>query len=217
MIDCWPPGAILVTMRLKRNIFAGVLVGTALLVGACGSDSGGPGDTPAPEGSPAAGGNPDHDPCLMGTWQLDVQDAADQVAALMSVPGADPPPTAEATGTVTIEFADALTVTHDNTVKTTMSLGGQDMVYTAVYSGSASSPQWTGKDGKLTGSLPEEAVAVDLTVTIAGNEMPVPEGIDIPSMALYAGDGTDLDYTCSGDSATITGPPPSPTWRLARA
>jgi hypothetical protein len=209
-IDTLSCPAILGLMR--KQLLAGALVGAALLLtAACGEDApAGPGGT-STTGPGSGDGNPNHDACLVGTWQLDVQDAADQLVALMSIPGA----TAEASGTVTLAFADTLTSTWDETLKLTLPLGSQDMVATAVYSGSTVLSEWTANEGVLRASGPSGDFHIDLTYAVGGVEVPVPGGITPPNMGDLS--GGEVAYTCSGDSATLSPPAPAPTWRMSRA
>jgi hypothetical protein len=183
---------------------AGALVGAALLVGACGSD-----DTPPGGGGSGGGaGDGDHDGCLIGTWHLDVQDVADQMVALMSIPGGS----AEATGTVTITFGDDLTIVYDDTVVITIPMSSMEMVATAVYSGSATSAEWTAKEGVLHGGQPTGDFDIAMTYRVGGQE--VPATIPLPGMGDLG--GGDMTYTCAGGSAELKPPSPAPTWRLTK-
>lgn len=186
----------------KKTLLAGALVGAALLLGACSSDGGGTGDA-------AGDGNPNHDPCLLGTWQLDLPDVAGQLETLMSAPGID----VENEGAVTLVFGATADVTYGNTVTMTFPMNGTSMVGTAVYSGTASIAEWTAKDGSFSGSAPTGDFDIDLTFTIGGVTTPAP--MDMPALEL--GGDVPFTYTCSGDSASLSGPPPSPTWHLNRA
>ncbi len=187
----------------KKILLAGVLVGAVLLSGACSSAGGGPG-----AGDPVGDGNPNHDPCLLGTWQLDLPDVASQLKALMSMPGAD----VASEGTVTVTFGPTAEVTYDNSLTMTVE-SDMPMAGTAVYSGTASIAEWTAKDGSFSGSAPTGDFDIDLTFTIGGVTTPAP--MDMPALEL--GGDVPFTYTCSGDSASLSGPPPSPTWHLNRA
>ena len=75
-------------MRRSKTLLVGVLFSAALLLGACSSDPETPDGTGDPNTTDTAGGGGGGQECLLGTWQVDVQDLADQVMGLMAVPGA---------------------------------------------------------------------------------------------------------------------------------
>jgi hypothetical protein len=201
-----PAYAIMIRMR-NKTLLAGVLVSAALLLGACGSDGGG--TTGDGDGGPVGDGNPNHDPCLIGTWQLDVQDVADQLKTLMSLPGAE----MVNEGTVTVTFGSAADIAYANTLTITVPMSDMSMVGTAVYSGTANIAEWTAKDGSFTASAPTGDFDIDLTFTVGGTTVPAP--MQPPALGLH-GD-VPFAYTCSGDSASLSGPAPAPTWHLNRA
>ena len=194
----------MIPMR-KKTLLAGVLVSTALLLAACNSGGGG---TAGGGDGPTGDGNPNHDPCLLGTWQLDVEDVANQLKALMSMPGAD----VGNEGTVTVTFGPTAEVVYDNTLTMTVP-GDVAMVGKAVYSGTASIAEWTAKDGSFSGSAPTGDFDIDMTFSIGGMSVPAP--IQMPALEL--GGDVPFSYTCSGDSASLSGPAPAPTWHLTRA
>jgi hypothetical protein len=190
----------------KKSLLAGALLGVALLAGACDSTS----PTPGGDGGTVGDGNPNHDPCLLGTWQVDVQDVADQLVALMAIPGGE----AVNEGTVTMVFGPTATATYDNTLTLNFGAAGLPMVATAVYSGTVTIADWTAKDGTFTGSEPTGDFDIDLTFTAGGQTIPAP--MELPGLGEFGGP-TPVGYTCSGDSATLTPPAPAPTWRLSRS
>jgi hypothetical protein len=196
---------------MSKTLLAAGLFSATLLLGACSSDSedpGGTGDPSAsnPPGDSAAGDGQDE--CLIGTWSVDVQDASDQVVALMAIPGV----TSEAGGTITVEFAQDITVTHDNTLAITIPIGDTPMVGNAVYSGSSVPVRnWTAANGVIDGEPGESNVKIEMEFTAGGAS--VPASIPPPEMT---GPGEGAAYTCSGDSATVGGQASTPTWRLTR-
>lgn len=207
---------ILGVMRISKGLLAGVLASATLLIAACGPDSASSDETAAPGASDTAGGGDtggggaaDRDDCLVGTWQLDVQDVADQLAALMGVPGV----AVEADGPVTVVFDSGIEVIYETTLAITMPGGDPPMVGTAVYSGSQVSSDWTASDGVLTAVPGESDFTIDMSFSVGGETVP----IDIPLPELGDLGGADATYTCSGDSATVTAPAPAPTWQLTRA
>ena len=72
-----------------KVILIGVLAAAAFALSACGPDDGASGTATA---TAASGGGADaatgHDPCLIGTWKVDVQDMATQAAAKMTTANA---------------------------------------------------------------------------------------------------------------------------------
>jgi hypothetical protein len=198
-------------MQTSKTLLAGALFTAALLLGACGPDADNPdatGDPTSSETAAGGGGDPGQDECLLGTWQVDVQDASDQVVALMAIPGV----TAEAGGTITIEFAEDITVTHDNTLALTIPIGDTPMVGNAVYSGSSVPVRnWTAANGVIDGEPGENNVNIEMEFTAGGTTVPA----TIPPPEL-TGPGEGAAYTCSGDSATVGGQDSTPIWRLTR-
>jgi hypothetical protein len=196
-----------------KVILAGVLVAAALVLSACGPDNGaaGTGTAAGGSGSDAGGGGggaTGHDPCLIGTWKVDVQDMATQAAAKMTTAHA----TGTGTGDITLVFADQMTITYNNVLglSTPLSSGmNMDMKFT--YTGSASSTQWQAKDGKLAGVMPTDGVKVDIVTTIGGQS--VPSSFPFQG-ALDLSQGA-LGYTCGGNQATLVNP--GATWHLTKA
>jgi hypothetical protein len=207
-------------MRIAKTLLAGVLLPAALLLGACSSDE----EAPEATGTPSASGTPDGDggagggagggggsdrECLIGTWALDVQDLANQIVTIMGVPGA----TATADGPVTVVFGEDIEVTWGTTLTVTMPRSEGTIEMTAVYTGSQVGTDWTATDGVIRATPGVNDLDVNMTVLVNGQAVPM----DVPLPELGTLGSVDSTYTCSGDSATVTGPAPSPTWRLTRA
>jgi hypothetical protein len=200
--------ATLVAMRTKV-ILAGAAVASAVFLAACGTSStpdGGSGATSPANG--AGGGNPDRDECLIGTWNVDVEDMADKGAGLM--PGA----TGEGSGSITIVFGNEMTITYDSTIRFKVPIGGNDMVVDAVYTGSGTSTDWKTTGGVLKGTMPVNTVEVTMTASVGGQTVPMG---NIPFQGAMSIDEGNLGYTCSGNSATLIAPPPGITWKLDKA
>jgi hypothetical protein len=132
--------------------------------------------------------------------------------SLLSMPGVS----AEADGTITLQFGEEMTATYDNSLVMTMPMGGGvDMQITAVYAGSAASTDWTGTEGVIRGTMPQNDVTIEMTAMVGGQSVEMPTQT-LPSGTLDPG-ATGLDYTCSGDSLTLNPPAPAPEWQLSRA
>lgn len=162
-------------------------------------------------GSPrAAGGGDaaDRDPCLIGTWNVDVDDMAKQVAARVGN-GA----TGSGTGTLTLTFGDTMKIAYANTVNVDTTIGsGLKMTISDAFSGDASSSDWKAQNGKISGTMPASTVTTKITAKVGGKEQAVPP---IPlNGTLDLAQGT-IGYTCSGNSATLSAS--SVTWKLSKA
>lgn len=192
-------------MTVKAILLAGA---AALSLAACntpGTDSaaGGPSASNPAGGAQASG----RDGCLTGTWNVDVNDMAQQTAAKVGN-GA----TGAGTGTITLVFGNQMTIKYQNVITITSSVNGLPMVMKNTYSGEATSTDWTAKDGKLAGTMPANGVTSKIDMSIAGREVPstsTPLG-----GSLNMSDGT-LGYTCSGNKATLISP--AVTWHLTKA
>lgn len=199
-------------MRIK--IFAGALAAGALLLGACGTDGTGPGTAASSGASVSASGDGglgaggDRDPCLIGTWQVDVNDLASQLASKLAVPGSS----ATGRGSITLRFGDTLTITYDNALTIAAPMGGSEMEIEAEFDGAATSADWTAKNGKIDGRLQTNTVTQNMKATVGGNTVPMPS---IPFQGLMDFSGGNVGYTCAGSSASINGPGVS--WKLTKA
>lgn len=199
-------------MRISKGLLVGALAGAALLISACSSDAQPPDGTETP-GAPettadGGGGDPGKDECLIGTWQLDVQDVADQLVEIMGVPGA----TVRADGPVTLVFDEGIEVSYDTTLTLSMPGGVAPIEATAVYTGSQVSTDWTTSDGVISAVPGVSDFNIDMTVSMGGS--PVPMDVPLPEFGNLG--SANSTYTCAGDSATVAGPPPAPTWHLTR-
>jgi hypothetical protein len=192
-----------------KVILAGVLVAAALALTACGPDQSS--ETPSGSGNQTqAGGGAasGHDPCLAGTWKVDVPDMARQAAAKMASLNA----TGNGTGDITVVFADQMSITYNNAIDITAPMSsGLSMNMKFTYTGSAKSTEYQAKAGKLSGVMPINDVKVDILTTIGGQSVPS----TFPFQgALDLSQGV-LDYTCSGNTASFTNP--AVTWHLNKA
>jgi len=180
-------------------IVAGVLMASALTTTACGSG----------EGSQTSGG--DHDPCLLGTWTVDMPDLAGQFPKVLPYPGG----TGQGTGTVTVTFADQLTVAYADHFDVSVSIGGFPSVMSVDYQGSAASSQWRTAGGMLTGAMDAgKAVTIDAVLKNAYTS----KSVDAPAGGDLQLSGEGRAYACSGGTATISGQNQTGiTWKLSKA
>ncbi|MDI1465894.1 hypothetical protein QEZ54_33465 [Catellatospora sp. KI3] len=199
-----------------RWMVTGMAAVAALAMSACGPDgTGATGASPAAGASagtgasPAGGGSGDRDSCLTGTWQVDVDDMAEQAAAMMAQLKAK----GDGTGSITLTFGEKMTIKYDANIAIVVPMSAElTMKVDSKYTGSAVSSDWTSKGGKIAGTMPTNDVKMDMKATIAGKEAPMTQ---VPFKgALDLSQGA-LAYTCSGSTATLAGP--SVTWHLKKA
>ncbi|WP_027344526.1 hypothetical protein [Hamadaea tsunoensis] len=160
--------------------------------------------------SPQAGGGTaaGRDDCLIGTWKLDVEDMARQIAA--KIPNGA---TGTSTGTVTLTFGDKMTITYANAVMITSPMStGISMTITDKFAGSAESADWKAEDGKISGTMPVNNVKTTITMKVGNKEQAAPTQPLGGALDLSKG---VLNYTCSGSTATMSNSAVS--WKLTKA
>ncbi|WP_191842049.1 hypothetical protein [Catellatospora chokoriensis] len=183
---------------------AALFLATVLATAACTADT--PGTTPTSSGAPgaaasasaaapsaatAAGGQ---DSCLTGKWKADVDAMAKAAARLGGGEGAG-------SGSITMEFADQMTIAYDNaiiTIKSTVS--GSNVEAKMTISGTATSTTYTAKDGKIGGVMPGGKITTKSVMTMNGVETPMPAGAFDGNIDLSK---NTLSYTCSGNRAEL--------------
>ena len=190
---------------MRLSVGALGVLGVVLALTACG-----PSDAGSGSGAPPAGAGAGRaDACLVGTWNVDVADVAQQAAALMRTgPGRG---TAE--GTITVIVGDTLTIRYANTLIIVSDTAGRTVGVRDSYQGDAVSTDYTAKDGKILGTLPASSVT-KTTAVIVGTQTQPATSSQIPgALDLAQGQTT---YTCSGSRATI-GTGTTITWKLTKA
>lgn len=202
-------------MKLKSILAAALLAPALVLLTACGPKSGTP-----DAASSGGGGSPDRDSCLIGTWQVDVNDLAHEMVGMMQSLGgaAMSGATATSDGTITVVFGDSMTITYGSVITLNSSAGSLPIVEKITYSGSAKSDDWTAKNGAIKGTMSSNDFKIEMTETMAGQ--PIPLGTLPVSGGMDLGAG-NVSYTCSGGSGTISVAAPNPvssvTWKLTRS
>jgi hypothetical protein len=180
-------------------IVAGVLAFSALILTACSDDA---------DSRGAADG---HDPCLLGTWTVDMEDLASQFPKVVPYPGG----TGQSSGTVTVTFADQMTVQYANHFDVSVSIGGFPSVMSVDYQGTASSTEWRATDGRLTGAMEAgTSVAVNAVLKNAYTS----KSVDAPARGDLRLSDEAHNYTCTGTAATISAPNQTAiAWKLAKS
>jgi hypothetical protein len=205
-------------MTLRRFTPVLVLCAALTTVSACGPEtsstgsgaSGGASAQASTAASAATGGGSaaGRDACLLGTWQLDVDDMAHQIAAKLPNNA-----TGRSSGTVTLTFGDTMKITYANSVIITTPMStGLTMTITDKFDGSAESADWKAESGKISGTMPTDNVKTTITMKVGNREQAAPPQQLGGALDLSQG---VLDYTCSGSSATMSNSAVS--WKLTKA
>jgi hypothetical protein len=185
-----------------RYLLVSALALCAIPLAACGPDEGTPGGsggtatasrTSAGGGGGAATGR---DGCLTGTWKVDLDDLADRTAA--KLPGGGE---GAGTGTITLSFDDAMTITYDAVLTiTSTSSSGLKVGVQDTYAGAAASTDYQAKDGKLTGTMQTNTVTMKIAVIVGDRTQAASTGPLSGVVDLARGDTT---YDCSGSNLTL--------------
>lgn len=189
-----------------RTPLALLALAAALATGACAADT--PATTPGPSGTLGPGaagatsaaadtpaGGPDA--CLKGKWAADVDAMAKAAAKLGGAEGRS----GKGTGSLTLEFADQMTITYTDVVISIESrVADATIAAKTTINGSATSTSYTTEGGKIGGTMPGGKITTKSVMSMNGVEQPLPDGgfdgnIDISK--------NKLAYTCSGDQATL--------------
>jgi hypothetical protein len=191
-------------MRVKAILLA---LAAAAALSACGTETpvATPGTTGA-TGGPAGNAGGDRDGCLIGTWNVDVNDVGQQAAAKIGS-GA----VGSGTGTLKVTFGDEMRISYGNTIVMDMKFSDQTMNMKSTFTGDATSSDWKAKDGKITGTMASNNVTNSAVASVGG--VTVPTGTSVPFSSLNLSE--TVGYTCSGSNATISGP--GITWKLSKA
>jgi hypothetical protein len=192
-------------MRVKALLLA---LAAAASLSACGTETpvetpGTTGATGAPAGNTGGG---DRDSCLIGTWNVDVNDLGQQLAAMIGS-GA----VGSGTGTLKVTFGNEMKVSYGNTIAMDMKIADKTMNMKSTFAGDATSTDWKAKDGKITGTMSANNVTNSAVATVGGVTVPTPTSIPFSSLNL----SETVNYTCSGSNATISGS--GVAWKLTKA
>ncbi len=191
-------------MRVKALLLA---VAAVAALSACAKESAEPSTPGAQTPTTAANaGGGDRDGCLMGTWNVDVNDIGQQAASKIGS-GA----VGSGTGTLTVTFGTEMKVSYGNTIATDMKISDKTVNMKSTFTGEAVSNDWKAKGGKITGTMSSNNVTNTAVATVGG--VAVPTGTSIPFSSLNLSE--TVDYTCGGSNATISGSGVS--WKLKKA
>jgi hypothetical protein len=174
-------------MRIKTLVVCALGAG-ALFVGGCGPDTSDSGTTTGGGASAGAGanaGNGDRDACLIGTWNVDVNDMAAQAASITSQPGAR----GSATGTIVLTFGDKMTITY-TTMAITTPISGAEMISTPL----SREPRATTGSPRTASSRGIKHGHSEHAARVGGQTIPMTA---MPFQGASTSQG-NLDYTCSG-------------------
>jgi hypothetical protein len=198
--------AMLVRRRdMNSRLVSLVLVPVALVAALTGCTIGGgsPGGTGSPSGSSgtASGPHGGDTRCATGTWDLDVQDAGDQMLTYLTGKGI-PMTSVTGSGPITMDIAGDGTMTYTTGATYVMSaqLNDLPMVITQVQSG-ASHGHWAWASGSVltmdfSGWVNEITFAT--TVTVGGRVADIP--FNVPDQGPGS---TPLAVTCSAHALTL--------------
>lgn len=183
---------------------AALVLAAVLATAACAADT--PGTAPASSGAPGAAASAgsaaptaataagDRDGCLTGKWKADVDAMAKAAARLGGGEGTG-------SGSITMEFADQMTIAYDDAVimiKSTVS--GSAVEAKMTISGSATSTSYSTKGGKIAGVMPGGKITTKSVMTVNGVETPMPAAAFDGNLDLSK---NTVSYTCSGNKAEL--------------
>jgi hypothetical protein len=195
-------------MRTRFALTAGLAGVSLLALAACstpGSGDGGDGTGTGPDEPGAAGGIAG---CLVGTWDLDGQNNADQIQAFF-VENGTPVSSTETSGTVHLTV-DETTMTYVSDISYVMTAeldAGLEMIISQLQAGE-SSGNWTVEGDEVVFADWVNGITVDNSVTIGGKTQEM--SLDIPA---DAGGGVAMEVVCEGDTLS-THPLESPFTNL---
>lgn len=194
-------------MRTRLVLTTGLAALSLFALAACTSP--GPGD-----GSDGAGTDPDGAgsggiaDCLIGAWDLDAQNNADQIQAFFVANGT-PVTSTETSGTVHL-IVDESTMTYVSDISYVMTApldAGLEMIISQLQAGE-SSGSWSVEGDEVVFADWVNGITVDNSVTIGGQSSSM--AIDIPA---DSGAGVAMEVVCDGDTLS-THPLESPFTNL---
>ena len=196
--------ATLTSMTFTK--FAAVVLAAAALA-AC-DPSADPGTPAASSRSGGAAAPSGRDACLTGTWNVDIDDLATQIAT-MTIATA----TGSGTGTITLTFGDTMRIAYASSVVVTGPMTqNMQLILKDDLSGESVSTDWQAGGGKLSATMSTNSVQTKVTAKIGDQEqtspaMPASGALNIPPGGIA--------YTCSGSAATLS--IANMTWKLTKA
>ena len=196
-------------MRTRLALTTGLAVISLLALVACTTPGSGTDDTGSgtdPGGAEGSSGGVLE--CLDGTWNLDGQNNADQIQALM-VENGTPVTSTETSGTVHL-IVDGSTMTYVSDISYVMTAqldAGLEMIVSQLQAGE-SSGTWSADGDQVVFADWVNGITVTTSVTIGGATSSTP--IEIPA---DTGGGVAMEVVCDGDTLS-THPLESPFTNL---
>jgi hypothetical protein len=194
-------------MRTRLALTTGLAALSLFALAACttpGSGDGGDGAGTDPDGAGSAG----IAGCLVGTWDLDGQNNADQMQEFFVANGT-PVTSTETSGTVQL-IVDESTMTYISDISYVMTAqldAGLEMIISQLQAGE-SSGSWSVEGEEVVFADWVNGITVDNSVTIGGQSSSM--AIEIPA---DSGSGVAMEVVCDGDTLS-THPLESPFTNL---
>jgi hypothetical protein len=195
-------------MRTRFALTAGLAGVSLLALAACSTPGSGDGGDGTGTGPDEPGGSGGIAGCLVGTWDLDGQNNADQIQAFF-VENGTPVSSTETSGTVHLTV-DESTMTYVSDISYVMTAeldAGLEMIISQLQAGE-SSGNWTVEGDEVVFADWVNGITVDNSVTIGGKTQEM--SLDIPA---DAGGGVAMEVVCEGDTLS-THPLESPFTNL---
>jgi hypothetical protein len=195
-------------MRTRFALTAGLAGVSLLALAACSTPGSGDGGDGTGTGPDEPGGSGGIAGCLVGTWDLDGQNNADQIQAFF-VENGTPVSSTETSGTVHLTV-DETTMTYVSDISYVMTAeldAGLEMIISQLQAGE-SSGNWTVEGDEVVFADWVNGITVDNSVTIGGKTQEM--SLDIPA---DAGGGVAMEVVCEGDTLS-THPLESPFTNL---
>jgi hypothetical protein len=195
-------------MRTRFALTAGLAGVSLFALAACSTPGSGDGGDGTGTGPDEPGGSGGIAGCLVGTWDLDGQNNADQIQAFF-VENGTPVSSTETSGTVHLTV-DETTMTYVSDISYVMTAeldAGLEMIISQLQAGE-SSGNWTVEGDEVVFADWVNGITVDNSVTIGGKTQEM--SLDIPA---DAGGGVAMEVVCEGDTLS-THPLESPFTNL---
>jgi len=196
-------------MRTRLALTTGLAALSLFALAACTSPGSGEGDDGNGTGTdPDGAGSGGVADCLIGSWDLDGQNNADQIQAFFVANGT-PVTSTETSGTVHL-IVDETTMTYVSDISYVMTAtldAGLEMIISQLQAGE-SSGSWSVEGDEVVFADWVNGITVDNSVTIGGQASSM--AIDIPA---DSGAGVAMEVVCEGDTLS-THPLESPFTNL---